>query len=615
MLENVRLQSCEGLALPFLLNWLFGDLTNLLGCILTDQLPFQTYIAAYFCFVDIMLTAQFFYYRRKAVLLARKLRGLSPHPTKKLRLRSEHRTPRTMSASLHSELTSSPKEEARIMLARSGHVDGRGGVPEHLTVPVGSYEEYEGVPASASTARPYTRRSRTSSSHLVDGSIAALSEAAMDAARAAERVQYREQSRRRRDESRTSGRLYWSSTSRKGKRRRTEDEDEVAAGMADSFYSEASGSSATPTTEGMRTAEQSPIIGMSSRGRLPRRPDLEEIDDRSEAEESGFTTRLHPIDGLPLPHSHNNATTVEERAAQAEIERQRRRSKSRSQSQSVARHRAAGVLFMGVWAFCGWDAVGRRQDGLWKRTAREGMVMTPPPVKGTVATVSGVEPSVIDWVAGLSTSTSASTAGDRHPRTFQHGYEPDSIYTWVRHHEPRHREPRRRTRQEIQRLIGRISAWTCTTLYLTSRLPQIWKNYMRKSCEGLSVLLFVFAFCGNLTYVIGILINPAGNGNPKQAAHYLLESLPYLLGSGGTLIFDLAIMIQSYLYRNSPPVGEEETIVDPHTHRHRSLSRPRSRKHVNGPEEEPLISQSSMSTDSAVLSSMRYTMDRPPESA
>jgi solute carrier family 66 (lysosomal lysine-arginine transporter), member 1 len=27
-----------------------------------------------------------------------------------------------------------------------------------------------------------------------------------------------------------------------------------------------------------------------------------------------------------------------------------------------------------------------------------------------------------------------------------------------------------------QRVIGRIFAWVCTTLYLTSRLPQIWKN-------------------------------------------------------------------------------------------------------------------------------------------
>jgi hypothetical protein len=28
----------------------------------------------------------------------------------------------------------------------------------------------------------------------------------------------------------------------------------------------------------------------------------------------------------------------------------------------------------------------------------------------------------------------------------------------------------------FKRLFGRTSAWACTTLYLTSRLPQIWKN-------------------------------------------------------------------------------------------------------------------------------------------
>lgn len=41
LLENYRLQSCEGLALPFLINWLSGDVSNLLGCILTDQREFQ----------------------------------------------------------------------------------------------------------------------------------------------------------------------------------------------------------------------------------------------------------------------------------------------------------------------------------------------------------------------------------------------------------------------------------------------------------------------------------------------------------------------------------------------------------------------------------------------
>jgi len=42
---------------------------------------------------------------------------------------------------------------------------------------------------------------------------------------------------------------------------------------------------------------------------------------------------------------------------------------------------------------------------------------------------------------------------------------------------PPHRHERpERTKEEKRRIIGRISAWICTTLYLTSRLPQIWKN-------------------------------------------------------------------------------------------------------------------------------------------
>ena len=36
--------------------------------------------------------------------------------------------------------------------------------------------------------------------------------------------------------------------------------------------------------------------------------------------------------------------------------------------------------------------------------------------------------------------------------------------------EPPHQDP------DFERVLGRIFAWLCTTLYLTSRLPQIWKN-------------------------------------------------------------------------------------------------------------------------------------------
>jgi hypothetical protein len=117
-----------------------------------------------------------------------------------------------------------------------------------------------------------------------------------------------------------------------------------------------------------------------------------------------------------------------------------------------------------------------------------------------------------------------------------------------------------------ERIIGRASAWVCTTAYLTSRLPQLWQNvrpsfvssssfssiltlfppfqFRRRSCEGLAMTLFLFAFIGNTLYVLSILTNPLASSSPG----YLLESTPYLLGSGGTLCFDLAILFQSVIY-------------------------------------------------------------------
>jgi hypothetical protein len=51
-------------------------------------------------------------------------------------------------------------------------------------------------------------------------------------------------------------------------------------------------------------------------------------------------------------------------------------------------------------------------------------------------------------------------------------------------------------------------------------------QFNRKSVEGLSILLFMFAFLGNLSYVISILLNPSGQADPADAGHYLLEALP-----------------------------------------------------------------------------------------
>jgi len=116
-------------------------------------------------------------------------------------------------------------------------------------------------------------------------------------------------------------------------------------------------------------------------------------------------------------------------------------------------------------------------------------------------------------------------------------------------------------------------------------------QFTRKSVQGLSLALFVFAFLGNLFYVFSILASPvlysapaarspppaalspsaslpptlfAGDVPPKTGwsspagRAFLRESLPYLLGSAGTLTFDVIIVSQGLYYKRSEWRFEEE---------------------------------------------------------
>lgn len=62
IIENHLNQSVDGVSLLFLLCWIAGDATNLLACVLTRALPFQTSLAAYYCFIDCILSLQYWYY-------------------------------------------------------------------------------------------------------------------------------------------------------------------------------------------------------------------------------------------------------------------------------------------------------------------------------------------------------------------------------------------------------------------------------------------------------------------------------------------------------------------------------------------------------------------------
>lgn len=102
----------------------------------------------------------------------------------------------------------------------------------------------------------------------------------------------------------------------------------------------------------------------------------------------------------------------------------------------------------------------------------------------------------------------------------------------------------------ISQSIGLVLAWGCTAVYCGSRCPQLYKNYKRKSVEGISPMLFGAALLGNFTYTLSILTScEFMDSNTRQ--EFFFRELPYILGSSGTIVFDAFYFYQKYLYRNA----------------------------------------------------------------
>ncbi|CAI6296685.1 unnamed protein product [Periconia digitata] len=116
-------------------------------------------------------------------------------------------------------------------------------------------------------------------------------------------------------------------------------------------------------------------------------------------------------------------------------------------------------------------------------------------------------------------------------------------------------------------LWGQIFGYICTALYLGSRVPQLLLNYRRKSTDGISMLFFLFACIGNLTYVLSIVAYKPVCSVPKDCepgearsiyGRYIAVNLSWLLGSFGTLVLDAFVFVQYFLYRKDDESDDEE---------------------------------------------------------
>lgn len=95
-------------------------------------------------------------------------------------------------------------------------------------------------------------------------------------------------------------------------------------------------------------------------------------------------------------------------------------------------------------------------------------------------------------------------------------------------------------------MSGTIVSWISGVFYFTSRFPQVFRNYRRKSTEGLSLLMFAFLIMGNAMYGLSIMLR-----QPPLNKDFLLDKLPFLIGSVGTFVFDITIFIQFTMYRKN----------------------------------------------------------------
>jgi hypothetical protein len=117
-------------------------------------------------------------------------------------------------------------------------------------------------------------------------------------------------------------------------------------------------------------------------------------------------------------------------------------------------------------------------------------------------------------------------------------------------------------------LWGQIFGYICAALYLGSRIPQLLLNYRRKSTDGISMLFFLFACIGNLTYVLSIVAYKPICELPKHCeqgevrrlyGRYIAVNFSWLLGSFGTLVLDAFVFVQYFMYREDDcSDGEDE---------------------------------------------------------
>lgn len=156
----------------------------------------------------------------------------------------------------------------------------------------------------------------------------------------------------------------------------------------------------------------------------------------------------------------------------ADIEEDELSDASNAQRSTRASRRGATMVFLSAWALFGIGSLASRGVDTSSPSQSVGRLLYP----GESLLSAPAIPRAL--------STPVVEVSQIIPKAWHEGAEPSYVHvpalnTGAVDNEPKlppTPEPPHHEDPDYERVLGRIFAWLCTTLYLTSRLPQIWKN-------------------------------------------------------------------------------------------------------------------------------------------
>lgn len=101
-------------------------------------------------------------------------------------------------------------------------------------------------------------------------------------------------------------------------------------------------------------------------------------------------------------------------------------------------------------------------------------------------------------------------------------------------------------------LAGTIFGWISAIIYCSSRIPQLYKNFLNSKVGDINPLYIMFSFLGNFSYCLSIFVK-------SLEAQWCWNQTPWIIGAAGPCLCDIIIMIQMCIY------GIESTASDEHS--------------------------------------------------